>query len=100
MGGSLGAGFSNADRDFVLGIVPNLDNTTEGNRQLLQIQRGIQQRKIAIAAEVERYVEVERNGKDMNGFEAHLRAWVEQQPSILPKDMNQNDGWGPAIVVK
>ena len=100
MGGSLGAGFSNADRDFVLGIVPNLDNTPEGNKQLLQIQRGIQQRKITLAAEIERYVEVERSGKDMNGLEAHLAVWAEQQPSILPKDMNQNDGWGPAIVVE
>ena len=99
MGGSLGVGFSNADRDFVIGIVPNLGNTPEGNEMLLKIQMGIQKRKQALAAEVERFTF--RDGEpNMNGLRAHLAVWAEQQPSILPKDMNQNDGWGPAIVVK
>ena len=99
MGGSLGVGFSNADRTFVVDIVPNLGNTPEGNEKLLKIQMGIQKRKQALAAEVERFTF--RDGEpNMNGLRAHLAVWAEQQPSILPKDMNQNDGWGPAIVVK
>jgi hypothetical protein len=48
-GAGLGQGISNADRDFVNGTVPNLQNTPAGNATLIQIQRRLAQRDLEIA---------------------------------------------------
>lgn len=48
MGGSLGAGFSEGDRDFVEKQVPQLGTTKEGNFRILLINEIIQERKIAL----------------------------------------------------
>jgi len=78
MGGSLGTGFSNADRDFVIDQVPNLGNTPAGNRQIVAIQRKLAQRKIEIAQRAQEYVD--RNGQLDNGFDRELREWAEANP--------------------
>lgn len=91
MGGSLGTGFSNADRDFVIDQVPNLGNTPEGNRQLIQIQRKLAQRKQQIAQLARDYAE--RNGGRIDpGFDDYLAQWAEanqlfaQAPDNAPAD--------------
>lgn len=81
MGGSLGTGFSNADRDFVIDQVPNLSNTPEGNRALIEAQRRLQQRKIDIAQMARRY-EAENN--TLLGFDQELAQWAEQNPVFDP----------------
>ncbi|MFA3915962.1 hypothetical protein AB1E33_03095 [Ruegeria sp. 2012CJ15-1] len=81
MGGSLGTGFSNADRDFVLDQVPNLSNTPEGNRTLIEVQRRIQQRKIDIS-QMARQFEAE-NGT-LLGFDQVLAQWAAQNPVFDP----------------
>lgn len=78
MGGSLGTGFSNADRDFVIEQVPNLRNTPEGNRQLIAIQRKLAERKIEIAGKATDYVQ-EHGILDAN-FEDELAKWAEENP--------------------
>jgi len=78
MGGSLGTGFSNADRDFVIDQVANLGNTPAGNRQIVAIQRKLAQRKIEIAQRAQEYVD--RNGQLDNGFDRELRQWAEANP--------------------
>ena len=88
MGGSLGTGFSNADRDFVIDQVPNLGNTPEGNRALIRIQRKLAERKVKIGELADRYAR--QNGRLDRGFDAALQQWAETQPplfddSLLPK---------------
>lgn len=79
MGGSLGAGFSNADRDFVLNQVPNLGNTPEGNKQLIDVTRKIRQREIEIAKKAREYAR--KNGGRLNaGFDSVLQDYAEKNP--------------------
>jgi hypothetical protein len=79
MGGSLGAGFSNADRDFVIDQVPNLGNTPQGNRMLVDIQRKLNGRKIEIAGLARDYAA--RNGGRIDpGFDDFLSRWAASNP--------------------
>lgn len=78
MGGSLGAGFSNADRDFIESQVPNLGNTPEGNAALIDVQTKIQSRKIEIAQLARDYEA--RNGQIDNGFMSQLNQWAQANP--------------------
>ncbi|BCH22085.1 hypothetical protein [Mesorhizobium sp. L-8-3] len=91
MGGSLGTGFSNADRDFVIDQVPNLGNTPEGNRQLIQIQRKLAQRKQHIAKLAREYA-AKNGGRIDPGFDDYLSQWAEQNPLFpsLPPNSTPN----------
>ncbi len=82
MGGSLGTGFSNADRDFVIGQVPNLGNTKEGNQSLIEIQRRLATRKIEIAELATQYEQ--EHGQLDSGFDAYLSDWAETNPLFQP----------------
>lgn len=83
MGGSLGTGFSNADRDFVTDQVPSLANTPEGNRKLIEIQRKLNVRKQQIAAQARAYA-AQHNDRIDAGFDEYLAKWAEQNP-LFPK---------------
>lgn len=83
MGGSLGTGFSNADRDFVIDQVPNLGNTVEGNRQLVGIQRKLNARKQEIAGLARQYAD-QNEGRIDAGFDDFLAKWAEANP-LFPK---------------
>ena len=77
MGGSLGVGFSNADRDFVEAMVPNIENTKEGNLKIIEVQTKIQNRKIELARMAEQYAA--ENGT-LKGFRAFITEWRQQNP--------------------
>jgi hypothetical protein len=77
MGGSLGVGFSNADREFVEAMVPNISNTVEGNRKIIAVQKKLQQRKIQLARLAEQYVD--DNGT-LKGFRGFIMDWSEENP--------------------
>ncbi|GAA4108931.1 hypothetical protein ACFFTN_01520 [Aminobacter aganoensis] len=79
MGGSLGSGFSNADRDFVTDQVPTLGNTPQGNRALIEVQKKIAQRKIQIAKLARDYAKG-NEGRIDAGFDEELASWSEQNP--------------------
>lgn len=83
MGGSLGTGFSNADRDFITTQYPNLANTPEGNKMRIEGLRKIEQRKIDIAKASREYAK--RNGRIDAGFEAELTEWAERNP-LFPRN--------------
>jgi hypothetical protein len=83
MGGSLGAGFSNADRDFVERQVPTLGNTPEGNREIIRIQKALLRRKQEVAQLAVDYAsrrEAEGKRFDQAGFEAEARKFAEANP--------------------
>ena len=77
MGGSLGVGFSNADRDFVEAMVPNIENTKAGNLKIIEVQIKIQNRKIELARMAEQYAA--ENGT-LKGFRAFITEWRQQNP--------------------
>jgi len=81
-GGSFGTGFSNADRDYIAATVPALQNTPEGNRALIGVQRKIYQRKQEVAQFARDYVK--SNGKLDAGFDDALAKWSEANP-LFPK---------------
>jgi muramidase (phage lysozyme) len=78
MGGSLGTGFSNADRDFVVSTVPALDATPQGNLQRIDVLRRINQRKIEIGKMADDYVM--QNGQLDAGFNKMLSQYAETHP--------------------
>jgi hypothetical protein len=82
MGGSLGTGFSNADRDFVTEQVAQLGNTPEGNKAIIAINRKQAQRKIEIARMAREYEA--QNGRLDSAFMQQLSAWAEAHP-LFPK---------------
>jgi hypothetical protein len=88
MGGSLGVGFSNADREFVEAMVPNISNTVEGNRKIIAVQKKLQQRKIQLARLSEQYVD--DNGT-LKGFRGFIMDWSEKNPLFSPQDKSSLD---------
>lgn len=87
MGGSLGTGFSNADRDFVLSQVPSLANTPEGNQQLIDVTRAVAKRNQQIAQRARDYAK--RHGGRLDaGFDDELAAWAEKNP-LFPRTQAQ-----------
>jgi hypothetical protein len=82
MGGSLGSGFSNADRDFVEYQVANLAFSPEGNASLLEINRRLAERKIQIAQMARQY-EID-NGRIDARFKQELSQWARANP-VFPE---------------
>jgi hypothetical protein len=80
MGGSLGSGFSNADRDFVTSQVPSLTNSPQGNAALIDINKRLAQRKIEIAQRARQYAAAHNGQFDQAGFLTELEAWAEANP--------------------
>lgn len=94
MGGSLGTGFSNADRDFVVEQVPNLGATPDGNRKLIYVQRKLAERKLQIAQLATQYAD--QVGQLDRGWESYLRDWAEQNPLFTEEDKAVISGQQPA----
>lgn len=94
IGGSLGVGFSNADRDFIVEQNPSLSNTPAGNLALIKLNRNIQQRRIDTANEISRYLAA--NDYEESGLNKHLAEWAKEQPSIskgiFENELNINFG--------
>lgn len=80
-GGSLGTGFSNADRDFLSGTVPNIGNTPEGNRQIIQIARTVEQRKQQVAQFARDYAK-QHSGRIDAGYDQALQEWSNAHPAF------------------
>ena len=76
MGGSLGAGFSDGDRTFVIGMGPQLGTTKEGNLKIMLINDIIADRQIAMSELASNYA-AENGALDVD-FEKALRLWVEE----------------------
>ena len=84
MGGSLGAGISNADRDFVQSQTANLGNTPAGNRALLDVAERVERRKIEVSRLAAEYVQ--KNGRLDAGFDRALAAYSAANPMFTDKD--------------
>lgn len=69
LGGKLGSGFSNADREFIAGLVPQLETNPEARRKLIQFMQGKNQDIIKEASRLEKYA---RDNKGLKGFESNI----------------------------
>ena len=96
MGGSLGVGFSNADREFVEAMVPNISNTKEGNMVIIEMQDRLQQRKIKISELADQYA---AQNKNLTGFTAYLNNWAEQNPIFTEQEKATLFGTGSSGLV-
>lgn len=96
MGGSLGAGFSDGDRDFVKSMGPQLGTTKEGNLKILLFNELIAQRQIDIKDFAVAYVnEIDpetgkRRGALDSLFEEALKQWAKE--NSLKDEFNRRMG--------
>ena len=65
LGGKLGAGFSNADREFIASLVPQLETSPEARRSLIQFMQAKNQDIIKEATRLENYA---RKNKGLSEF--------------------------------
>lgn len=92
MGGSLGTGFSNADRDFITEQVPTLSNTPEGNKALITINKKLAERKEQVAKMARDYAN-QNNGRIDYAFYDKLAQWAEENP-LFPQRQQEVPGGG------
>jgi hypothetical protein len=69
LGGKLGAGFSNEDRKFIEGLVPQLETSPAARRQLITFMRN---KNIAVAEEATRLETYARSNKGLSGFQPKI----------------------------
>lgn len=96
-GGSLGAGFSNADRSFLEGTVANIQNTPEGNRQIIGIARRVEQRKQEIAQFARDYAK-KHGGRIDSGFDQALAEWTDKNPAFPASAMGNIGSRAPVVI--
>lgn len=69
LGGKLGSGFSNADREFITGLIPQLETSPDARRQLIQF---MQNKNQSIVQETLRLEDYARKNKGLSGFEPKI----------------------------
>jgi hypothetical protein len=69
LGGKLGSGFSNADREFIQGLIPQLETNPNARRQLISFMQQKNQDIVAEAIRTETYA---RKNKGLSGFEPNI----------------------------
>lgn len=65
LGGKLGSGFSNADREFIAGLVPQLETSADARRKLIEFMQRKNQDIIKEATNLETYA---RQNKGLGGY--------------------------------
>ena len=69
LGGKLGSGFSNADREFIQGLIPQLETNPAARRQLITFMQNKNQEIVAETIRLENYA---RDKKGLSGFEPKI----------------------------
>jgi hypothetical protein len=69
LGGKLGSGFSNADREFIQGLIPQLETNPVARRQLITFMQNKNQEIVAETIRLENYAR-DKNG--LKGFEPKI----------------------------
>lgn len=92
-GGSLGAQISNADAGILRSTVPNIENTPEGNRQLIGMQRKIYGRQQEVAKMAREYAH--KNGGRLDyKFDEMLADYAKKNP-LFPQSAANSGDWQP-----
>jgi hypothetical protein len=69
LGGKLGSGFSNADREFIQGLIPQLETNPNARRQLISFMQNKNQEIVKESIRLENYA---REKKGLSGFEPKI----------------------------
>lgn len=69
LGGKLGSGFSNADREFIQGLIPQLETNPNARRQLISFMQAKNQEIVKETLRLENYAR-DKNG--LKGFEPKI----------------------------
>jgi len=69
LGGKLGSGFSNADREFIAGLVPQLETNPDARRKLISFMQNKNQEIVKETMRLENYA---RQNKGLTGFEPKI----------------------------
>jgi hypothetical protein len=80
-GGKLGAGFSNADREFMGRTGANIENTPVGNRAIIRMAMKSEMRKKEIAQMARDYAK-RNKGRLGPDFDQALAEWAEANPAF------------------
>lgn len=87
LGGKLGAGFSNADREFIASLVPQLETNPEARRKLITFMQNKNQDIIKESIRLEGYA---RQNRGLSGFEPKIPL------SVTPSKANPYAGLSDA----
>lgn len=79
LGGSLGPGISNTDRDYIGRTAPSLERTEAGNMQLIGIARALAQRQQEVSALARDYA-AKNGGRLDAGFDQALDDFAKNKP--------------------
>jgi hypothetical protein len=69
LGGKLGSGFSNADREFIANLVPQLETNPDARRKLISFMQNKNQDIVKESIRLENYA---RQNKGLSGFEPKI----------------------------
>jgi hypothetical protein len=83
LGGKLGAGFSNDDRKFIEGLVPQLETSAAARRQLITFMRN---KNMEIAEEATRLENYAREKDGLKGFQPKIPLGASAPASSLSVD--------------
>jgi hypothetical protein len=83
--GSLGTGISNADRSFIEGIAPRMNNTPAGNKIMIHTLRKMAERDQDIAKFASEYRKSHKGQLDED-FPIALGMWAEEHPVFTAAD--------------
>lgn len=75
IGGKLGAGISNADRDFIRAIVPQLETSAAARRELINYMRKV---NVKVAEEMNKLEDYARENNGLKGF----KKTIPLQPGV------------------
>lgn len=78
LGGKLGAGFSNEDRRFIQSLVPQLENSAQARKQLIEFMVKKNQSIVGETTRLENYA---RENKGLKGYVPTIPLFSGQQPS-------------------
>ena len=79
LGGSLGPGISNTDRDYIARTAPTLAQSEQGNRDLIGVARALAQRQQAVSKLARDYAG-KNGGRLDSGFDATLDEYAASNP--------------------
>jgi hypothetical protein len=86
LGGKLGAGVSNTDVSFIQTMGPQLTNTPQGNKLIIDFTDRMMDRQIQISKMARDYAK--RNGGRLDmGFDEELSRFAEQNPLFTQQDI-------------
>ena len=91
LGGTLGAGVSTADVQYLNSTVPNLGNSKEGNLALIRIQQRTVEQQMGLAAEIRKYAKAHNGLLDVGVYDK-IEQYNELHPIIRPEDKAYIDG--------